>query len=128
MKNIFSLFTLFLAMYFTSCSDPLPPTAVITVVDEDQAVLRNAEVTIDCVPCNCETNKQECKEGVKQTASTGTEGIVTFETPLPTVLKAEVRYLRVVGNVTDSLKGDAFVEFKEDEITQQTITIYPVAP
>jgi len=128
MKNALTLIGAILVLFTTSCKDPIPPTAVITVVDEDQKVLRNAQVVLDCTPSSDNGNTQVCKEGIEETDRTDEDGEVTFEIDLPAVLKAEVTYLRVVGAVTDSLKGDAFVEFKEDEITEQTITVYPIQP
>ena len=128
MKNVLTLIAAVLFLFTTSCKDPIPPTAVITVVDEDQKVLRNAQVVLDCTPSNTTGNTQICKDGVEETDRTDGDGEVVFEIDLPAVLKAEVTYLRVVGAVTDSLKGDAFVEFKEDEVTEQTITVYPIQP
>ncbi len=129
-KNHIILSVLFVVLGVFACKDPEPPRAVITVKDENQVLVSGAKVSLTCVPAMDDSNTQECKEGLEQEGVTSADGIVEFEVPLPSVLKAEIVHLRTLTVdsvvVTDSLKGSAFVEFQKGEVTEQEITIYPL--
>jgi hypothetical protein len=113
----------FCGIIFFGCKLPDPPKAIVTVTDEDGVALRDAIVVLDCTPNMDYANTQVCVEGLKQEDNTNKNGQVEFDTKLPAVLKASATY--TIGNSTDTLKGDAFVEFKEGEVTEQTIIVYP---
>ncbi len=120
------LFIAFISVAFlNACKAPLAPKAVVTVTDEKGVALRDVIVVLDCTPAKDAPNTQICQEGIKQEGKTNKSGEVDFETKLPAVLKASAVYVRDNGLTVDSLKGDAFVEFKEDETTTQTIIVYP---
>ncbi len=124
MKTLLSVCTV-VCLFLFSCKEPTKPKANIFVTDENGVALRDARVVLNCVPSQDAINTQECKDGIQQEGSTDASGKVTFTTELPAVLRADVTYTIVQGVTFDSLKGDAFVEFKEDEITSQTIIVYP---
>ncbi len=109
----------------SGCKQPSAPKAIVTVTDENKVALRGALVVLDCTPAKDAPNTQICKEGIKKEGNTDKNGNIEFSTKLPAVLKASATYVRVDGFLTDTLKGDAFVEFKEGEVTEQTIIVYP---
>lgn len=121
--KIYSIFIL--SIVLGSCKQPDPPKSIVTVTDEDGVALRDALVILDCTPAKDAPNTQICKEGIKKEGNTDKNGQIEFTTKLPAVLKAQAKYARINGFTTDSLRGDAFVEFKEGEVTEQTIIVYP---
>ena len=127
MKKVSSIvFSIIFLAVLSSCDKPTKPKANVFVTDEDGVALRDARVVLNCTPAQDAPNTQICKDGIKQEGNTDRNGKVQFSTELPAVLKAEVTYIVVQGVDLDSLKGDAFVEFKEDEVTEQTIIVYPL--
>lgn len=123
-KSVITLACLWLTVF--SCKLPDPPKAVVTVTDEDGVALRDALVVLDCTPAQNSANTQICVEGLKQEDNSDKNGQVQFDTKLPAVLKAQATYVRGSGYSTDTLRGDAYIEFKEGEVTEQTIIVYPL--
>lgn len=117
-----------LGLFFVSafsCKLPADPKAIVTVVDEDGVALRDALVVLDCTPAQNTANTQVCVDGLLQEDNSNKDGKVEFETTLPCVLKASAIYVQAAGLSTDTLKGDAFIEFKEGEVTEGKIIVYP---
>ncbi len=113
-------------LFFNACKLPDAPKAIVTVTDEDGVAVRDALVVLDCTPAQTSANTQICVEGLKQEDNSNKNGQVEFETKLPAVLKASATYVRGSGLSTDTLRGDAFIEFKEGEVTEGKIIVYPI--
>ncbi|MCI5056136.1 MAG: hypothetical protein MRY83_08510 [Flavobacteriales bacterium] len=109
-----------------SCARPDPPRAVVIVTNEDGKTLSGAIVKLDCTPGQQAPNQFKCREEVDFGSETDASGRVEFLLKLPAVLRAQVAWAGK--NDTGAyvlLEGDGFIEFKEDEVTEETIIVYP---
>ncbi len=126
MKNLVLFASIFSLLCTSSCNDVDPATVVLTVVDQDQNPLQGAMIELDCVTADTNTNSSECKDSVAQQGITNALGEATFTSDFDQVLKAEIAAVATdTAGMIDSLKNDAFIEFKVDEVKEYTITLYP---
>jgi hypothetical protein len=125
LKNLFIASSVAIVMV-SSCARPEQPRAVVIVTDEEGKTLSGAIVKLECTPAQNAPNQFKCREEVDFGSETDANGRVEFQLKLPAVLRAQAAWAGK--NDTGAyvlLEGDGFIEFKEDEITEETIILYP---
>ncbi len=131
MKKI--VFMLIAVVFITmqSCKKEVPPTLIITVVDEDGNSAKNADVHV--FP-NYATEGVINKE-MDQRGTTGSDGKVTFEFKYSAVLDVDVIYAKerydstLMAYVSDTLTGHKVVKIEskrqrsKDNTYEETVKV-----